>query len=282
MLSNRPTQPSYGFGTASRDQTKRIYLSKEQSDYTRGKASPGPVYRLNSSVGPQQLSHNTSSPSYAFGQRSIVEGGTQKEAHPGPGSYMMRTSMGNQVLSDCKTTPGYQFDKSNRWSSNKSDFNMSHMTPAAMVHKPAMGWLGDASAFSFGGGAKRYSVGEGPAGVKPSYVKTPGPGTYQSSSSLGEQTLSQRQSSQKPKFGTSKRGAKLYVNKDAEREMIGRHSPGPNTYLMKGSIGSQSSSKNRSVSSMKFGSSDRFSERKTINRKAVSEEVTPGPGSYST
>ncbi len=126
-------------------------------------------------------------------------------------------------------------------------------------------------------------MGKGSPGVEPSFLQAPGPGTYDSKSSLGKQSETKKQSSQQVKFGTSARGEnKVYVSRQHEREVLGNQSPGPK-YLLPNSVGPQVTSKNKSASSIKFGSSDRFSEvKQQVRRKTKYPKptVTPGPGSY--
>ena len=268
--------PSFGFGTSTRDGNEKRMLSKKAQSLTGlGTQSPGPIYKLKSSVGAQYLSANSTAPSHVFGKRDDPRARGGAPVHPpGPGTYEMMNSLGGQILSGRRSESGVTFGSGNRWSAYKKDFVEQYMTPAATTSQPAKGWLGDAASFSFGGGAKRSAVGMGPG--KPSYVRNPGPGTYQEKSSMGDQIESKRSSAQNAKFGTSQRGAKLYVNRSSERETLGKHSPGPNTYNLSGSVGRQSSSTKKSAQSFVFGSSDRFSETKAVRDLGGA----PGPGTY--
>ena len=280
-LSTKPTQPSFGFGTATRESTSKVFLSRKAKTDHIGKASPGPVYNLKSSVGKQIQSHCESAPAFMFGKRH-TKGGEENQKAPGPGKYEMPSSIGKQAMSSKSNSEKWRFPTANRWSNTKKDFSDHFGTPAARDFKPANGWLGDSAKFSFSGEAKRYDVGKGSPGVEPSFLKAPGPGTYESKSSLGTQPETKKKTSQQVKFGTSVRGSnKVYVSRQHEREVLGHQSPGPNMYILPNSVGPQISSKNKSAPSTRFGSSDRFSDIKSHNKRDEIPKVNPGPGSYA-
>ena len=278
-LSTKPTQPSFGFGTATRESTSKVFLSRKAKTDHIGKASPGPVYNLKSSVGKQIQSHCESAPAFMFGKRH-TKGGEENQKAPGPGKYEMPSSIGKQAMSSKSNSEKWRFPTANRWSNTKKDFSDHFGTPAARDFKPANGWLGDSAKFSFSGEAKRYDVGKGSPGVEPSFLKAPGPGTYESKSSLGTQPETKKKTSQQVKFGTSVRGSnKVYVSRQHEREVLGHQSPGPN--IIPNSVGPQISSKNKSAPSTRFGSSDRFSDIKSHNKRDEIPKVNSGPGSYA-
>ncbi len=69
---------------------RKVFLSRKAEADHIGKASPGPVYNLKSSVGTQVQSHNESAPSFMFGKKTNREGDATHKA-PGPGRYVTVT-----------------------------------------------------------------------------------------------------------------------------------------------------------------------------------------------
>ncbi len=64
----------------------KVFLSRKAESDHIGKASPGPVYNLKSSVGKQIQSHCQSAPSFMFGKKT-TRGGDETHKAPGPGRY---------------------------------------------------------------------------------------------------------------------------------------------------------------------------------------------------
>mmetsp|Transcript_15967 Transcript_15967/g.22056 ORF Transcript_15967/g.22056 Transcript_15967/m.22056 type:complete len:302 (+) Transcript_15967:277-1182(+) len=281
--STKPTNPAFGFGTSGRTSSTKLFFTKEQSMHNVGQISPGPIYDVQSSLGGQISSKNTSFPAFKFGARSLMDVNLAKESRPGPGTYAVEGSIGRQTASQRETAQSWKFGSSNRWASFKSDFKENYMTPGYDNPRLSKGWLGDASAFSFGTSG-RHEVGQGIPGSKPTFRLSPGPGTYALQSSLGAQQLSQKNSASQFKFGTQtrERADKVYLTHAHERALFGQHSPAPNAYTLKSSLGNQLSSKNRTSSNFRFGSADRFSETKNVRDKEGGDVPawTPGPGSY--
>ena len=264
VMSTRVSQPSYGFGNSKRSTNSKVFYTKAYTDSTRGMSSPGPVYNLPSSIGPQATSRNGTSPSFKFGARTDVSG--RKESPPGPGEYGTgKEALGPQATSNCKTGSSWKFGLSNRWSSNTQDFNAAFQTPGSHNPRPATGWLGDSSKYSFGS-SKRHEIGKGNPGANPSFRQNPAPGSYTMPSSLGQQSLSKKNSASQFKFGTSTRDSlkKVYITQGHEREYIGFHSPSPNSYRVTSSLGQQWVSRKKSSKNFKFGTADRFSEIRPI------------------
>ena len=185
VMSTRVSQPRYGFGSSKRSTNSKLFYTKAYTESARGLSSPGPVYNIPSSIGHQATSRNGTSPSFKFGARTDVSG--RKESPPGPGEYgTCKESLGPQATSNCKTGSSWKFGQSNRWSSNTQDFNAAFQTPGSLNPRPATGWLGDSSAYSFGS-SKRHEIGKGNPGSNPSFRKNPAPGSYTMPSSLGTQ-----------------------------------------------------------------------------------------------
>jgi len=223
-------------------------------------------------------SRSNSAPAYKFGARSASDANLAKESRPGPGTYAFPDSLGNQFNSKKNTAAAWKFGSSNRWSNFKSDFKACYQTPGMDLPNLAAGWLGDAAMYSFGTSG-RHVIGSGNPGSKPSFFGSPGPGTYTAQSSLGMQPMSNKETASRFKFGTATREKthKVYLTHSHEREYLGQHSPAPNAYMMKSSIGLQYSSRNTTAANFKFGSADRFSEIRTQGKIPT---LTPGPGSY--
>jgi hypothetical protein len=83
--------PLFGMGTSTRENMDKVYTSAAQErTKSFGKISPGPIYTLQDSIGPQRLSPKAGSPSRGFG--SCDRWYTQKLAArfgntPAPGAY---------------------------------------------------------------------------------------------------------------------------------------------------------------------------------------------------
>mmetsp|Transcript_15827 Transcript_15827/g.38529 ORF Transcript_15827/g.38529 Transcript_15827/m.38529 type:complete len:301 (-) Transcript_15827:345-1247(-) len=281
VCSGRETAPAYGFGSSVRDSTTKMFLSREQVAQYVGKVGPGPIYDVPSSVGAQHSSRKNTAPAYKFGSRATSDYNLAKEGRPGPGEYGIGPmSVGPQFLSKKENSTSWKFGSGNRWSSYKDTRKEFDATPGMGLPALPSGWLGDAAMFSFHGGSKRYEIGVGIPGALPSFRAAPGPGSYATISCLGQQFMSNKESASRTKFGTSSRQQqeKVYITAEHERAMIGMHSPAPNTYDAKSSIGQQWLSRNPNAQCFKFGTADRFSEIR--NKDGVSLQPTPGPGSY--
>mmetsp|Transcript_17252 Transcript_17252/g.55295 ORF Transcript_17252/g.55295 Transcript_17252/m.55295 type:complete len:300 (+) Transcript_17252:196-1095(+) len=279
-LSNKLTNPQYTFGTSNRVSGSKLLLSKEQVKRNVGQVSPGPVYDAPASFGVQNLSQRGTAPAYAFGGRANSDSNLMKEARPGPGTYPAEGAIGQQHLSRRRTAPAPKFGTSSRWSNYNKEFKEAYETPSFEHPRLTKGWLGDAPAPSMGT-SKRHQIGMGNPGSKPTFVMTPGPGSYTAASSLGAQNLSNKNSSQTVKFGSAVRESskKMYISHAHERELAGQHAPAPNLYEAKSSLGNQSSSRKITAPGTRFGTSDRFSE--VAPRKGAMPQVSPGPGSYA-
>ena len=184
------------------------------------------------------------------------------------------------MLSQKPTAANSKFGTGNRFSVTAS--GNVEATPGAADVKPASGWMGDAPAYSVYGKGKRYETGKGLAGWTPTRMITPGPGQYERESSLGNQTLSRKNTSPNVKLGTAERAAfsKQYVSPAHERSLVGQHSPGAGAYSAPSSLGNQTHSKKRTSQNTKFGSGGRFSQIKPVNEERLKSRHTPGPGSY--
>ena len=83
--STKKSMPAYGFGTSTRVQANMVYW-KGKAGAAEGKDTPGPSYKLKSSVGGQVQSDRRSGSSFGFGS-SARFGPPSKDRSPGPGEY---------------------------------------------------------------------------------------------------------------------------------------------------------------------------------------------------
>jgi len=89
--SARLSSASFGFGTTTRDQLQRVYLSPAhlKIQLCRQGAAPG-TYEVQSSLGPQVLNFKTSYPAPSFSMEERFEADRRDAAvriTPGPGAY---------------------------------------------------------------------------------------------------------------------------------------------------------------------------------------------------
>lgn len=111
-VSIRPTSPTWGLGSASRDQVNKVCSPGFMP--TPADQTPGPGnYVLGSTTGRQVLSTAPSSPSFGQGTsgRPALNG---KSTTPGPGLYRIPVSIKNQTESRRPTTPSWSFGTSQR------------------------------------------------------------------------------------------------------------------------------------------------------------------------
>lgn len=287
-VSKRPSAPSYGFGSASRAQVQKLFVSKEHSKTSGGAHSPGPsVYTLRGSVGTQPDGRKVSAPNWAFGTSERFGYANKSQAAPGPGAYAERSAFGSQATSKQQSQPIYGFGSGTREHAAKcfvsEDHNKSRHgmeSPGPMVYK-----LGGAF------GRQQQSRGANqPAWVFGStnrfqydHVKraatSPGPGAYSLGQAVGTQVSSTKSSAAAFGFGTSDRAhvAKMYISPEHEKMSQGVNSPGPMTYTLTDAVGKQYKSNNPSSASWGFGTAQRFAAQ---DGRPGARGATPGPGAY--
>lgn len=201
--STKSTLPKYGFGTSTRANVAKVYVSEEHNKTTDyGRASPGPVYMQPAGIGKQVASggpspyasggtlsmRNASQPSWVMGKAERFER-TGAERAPGPGTYGVRPAVGAQVASTKPSLPRYGFGTSNREHAAKVYISPEHEKVS--------------------GGGKHV----------------PGPGAYPIKSLTGKPVVSGKQvTGSSWGFGTSKRFT------DAFKHQKGN--PGPGHYVI--------------------------------------------------
>lgn len=74
-LAHKDSSPMFGFGTGTRDQQEKTYISKEHSALSIATRSPGPaVYDKESTLG-RNIDHLPSLPIWGFGSADRVRAG---------------------------------------------------------------------------------------------------------------------------------------------------------------------------------------------------------------
>jgi len=294
-LGGHASQPSFGFGTCSRDKAGTVFISQEHMALAcAGKASPGPAtYTLPQSVGPQPDSKMPRAPTPGFGTglRFRPRPNTAKtDGHagnnPGPGHYALPpASVGPQTLGRFRTEPLMGFGTAERKHVKKVWISQAHQKtdmhglaspgPATYALKSTMGKqdesiLPSPSAWVFGS-ATRTDVEPG--------KHSPGPAAYGLPQSVGPQPDSRKPRAATPGFGASTRDirAKIYLGEEQGKSDYGKQSPGPaaNYHLVQ-SVGHQILSQTREAGRPIFSKADRWA---TYNRE-LSKNSTPGPGAY--
>ena len=85
--SKRRSSPSYGFGSSTRGQAAKVFLSRDHAKLSAPNSSPGPsAYTLRASVGSQADGRKASSPQWVFGSSDRFSSGSVAKAE-NPGAY---------------------------------------------------------------------------------------------------------------------------------------------------------------------------------------------------
>ena len=121
--STKRSPPAYGFGSGTREQQAKVFVSQEHAALQGTSASPGPaVYTQRASVGPQVSGALESSPLWTFGTEDrwaaeARQNGMSKYAVavPGAGTYNLIPCIGERQLeSKTATMPAFGFGSSSR------------------------------------------------------------------------------------------------------------------------------------------------------------------------
>ena len=83
--SMRRSSPSFGFGSSTRTQAAKVFLSSDHAKLSTPGFSPGPsAYTLRASVGTQADGRKASSPQWVFGSSDRFGYGSKREVqNPG-------------------------------------------------------------------------------------------------------------------------------------------------------------------------------------------------------
>jgi len=298
--SKKRSPAAYGFGSSTRDQQAKVFVSQEQAALQGTSASPGPaVYTQQASVGPQASGTKESSPLWTFGTEDRWaaqqrENGTTKYAVavPGAGTYNTGVGVGQQQPeSKTRTMPAYGFGSSSREDMSKvfiseemdkvRQFGRGSPGPASFMLNPAVGKQvlsgKEQQPLWVMGTAKRFG--------KDLTGWVPAPGHYgkdedhgRIAPGVGPQVSSTYRSQPRFGFGSSDRdqAAKVYISKDHEAATGGRDAPGPGQYKITSMTGNNIVSSTKKTSqAFGFGTSSRF--RDTFKKDGF---YAPGPGAY--
>ena len=138
VLSAKKSAPSAGFGTASRAQAQKLFLTQKHMELAcAGRGSPGPaVYTLPPSVGGKQPDgRRADPPMYGFGtaarfrtKAAAAKPDGHRGNNPAPGAYASPpASVGPQVLGRFKTEPLMGFGTAERKDVKKVWISQEHM-----------------------------------------------------------------------------------------------------------------------------------------------------------
>ena len=309
VLSERASAPNYGFGTSTRDQMEKVFVSQEHAALVASSCSPGPVYDDIPAIGPQSNGRLISAPRFGFGtsnrdhmakvyissDHDKYSGGRDA---PGPGNYPVASLVG-KVNSTKSTEPRYGMGSSTREHMSKVFISNEHNTTndygkegPGPIYNPTLNQR------SYGVGNQVLSSGPSPYsaggidgvrnGSQPSWVLgkaerfekdgaawVPGPGTYPIRPAVGPQSNGRLASAPLYSFGASSREVanKVFISHEHGKVTGGRDAPGPGNYAVPSLTGKPVvAGLQRSGAKWGFGTSQRFSD--------TFKERAPGPGHY--
>ena len=128
-ISIKKAAPIYGFGSATREQANKVFVSQEHTLIALGGSdSPGPAgYILPPSVGGKQPNGKMADPPvWAFGTANRFQIG-KSEKKPGPDEYKMYPSIGgNQPDGARENAPEWGFGTATRDQINKLFISQEH------------------------------------------------------------------------------------------------------------------------------------------------------------
>ena len=227
-VSRRRSAPKYGFGSSTRQQAAKVFMSQEHAKLAPPAAStPGPsAYTLNPAVGTQVDGSKKSAPIWVFGSSDRFQGNTKPSAqNPGPGTYDMTPGVGPQTSSAKQTQPMFGFGTSTREHVSKVYVSEEHNKSLHGIESPGpvyelirgVGKQLDSKkescpAWVFGGAERITNDVRSAAG-------NPSPAAYTLNPAVGVQTASTKESSPIYGFGTSNRDhmMKLFISTEHVR-----------------------------------------------------------------
>lgn len=188
--SNKINQAAFGFGTATRDDARRVFISAAAAKVRFGAESPGPAAYSNSAiqhgVGAQPSSQRRTEPSFSIGTEKRLKYDYVERAKktPGVGLYATQASVGAQTLSANQNEPCFGFGTATRDDAGKVFLGKEQSKVRFGAESPGPASLGPgafrgtgrmvqstkstAPNATFGGSARSLGIGEA----------TPGPGSY--------------------------------------------------------------------------------------------------------
>lgn len=225
VSSARHSYPAFGFGSSTREQAAKVFISAEHAKLQPTKSiTPGPDgYTMRSTVGPQVNGAIPSAPQWVFGAAGRLDPLSRGVNVPGPGAYEQRSSLGAQVTGLYPSQPIFGMGTSTRDNvkgvyisehhSNSTFQGVNSPGPATYSLNAAVGRQNASTKANqptwVFGSSKRFA--------DPSLLrsaKLPAPGAYDAPNGVGPQFASTKRTAPLPGFGTSNRAqvAKLYVS----------------------------------------------------------------------
>ena len=303
--TRRRTAPSYGFGTSTRAQANKLFVSQEHTQLaTAGSHSPGPGagYRLHPAVGGAQPDgRRANAPRYSMTTAERFPGQKKVDISPGPGAHAVQsTAMGRQVTGAFKSEPRIGFGTAGREHVRKVFISQEHQKtdlhgmdspgPAApyslptTLGKQSQGSIKSPPTWVFSSADRKDPI---EVMQLTKSAREPGPGTYAIKTSVGGQQVDSKIASQPmPSFGTGKIDTPLYISKEHIKiSHFGKASPGPAAnYQMGTSTGKQSIARgtpehrlSATQPSWMFPTASRWA----YLEKEARSNSTPGPGAYN-
>ena len=295
VSSRRVSAPSFGFGSATRENQEKVFVSQEHAALTGKPCSPGPVYMMRAAVGPQVDGAIASAPQWSFSNDERFEKLSKYATEiPAPGHHDVQSGIGDQTLSSKASLPHYGFGTATRdqvqkvyitSDHNKALFGRGSPGPSTYMLNPAMGKQRLSSGPSgYSRSSKNQSqpswvMGKAERFEPDRAIQMPGPCAYTITPAVGVQVSSKKPSLPRFGFGSGTRddAAKVYIS--AEHEKVssgGKDVPGPGAYPIKAMTGNRNaSSKQPTGSAWGFGTSKRFGD--PVLRANADN---PGPGQY--
>ncbi|MEW5299046.1 MAG: hypothetical protein WDW36_002096 [Sanguina aurantia] len=255
VKSFNQSNPSWGFGTGSRDAFLKLYLSQEQAKAMNGNNSQGAVYKNFSAIGPQPESKYLSATAPGFGTAARKTGSARFSGAPGPVFGNATRDTQSKVWLDDELMKTYAGRESPGPNSYK---------PFEGIGKQVDSKYGSAPSWRQGTSERFRGAPSGKDGDGSAWIQV---------AAIGKQAQSNKQTLPSFKIGTGQRDAakKLFISKEHEKGQYGENSPGPVTGQFVSSIGIQTLSVKSSAPSWGFGTGKRI--------KDYGNEA-PGPGAY--
>ena len=295
--STKKSAPSVGFGSGTREQAGKLFVSQEHTALaTAGKHSPGPAtYLLPPSVGGKQPDGRKADPPvWGFGTAQRFRPRTapmKPDGHagntPGPGHYEKPpASVGPQVLARFSSAPLMGFGTAERKNVKKVWISQDHQkrdnhgldspgpaapyTLASTMGKQMASTIESPPAWAFSSAARTQ--------VEPGRF-SPGPASVVLPQAVGPQPDSRKPRAATPGFGASTRDirAMIYLGPAQDKAAHGKIGPGPAAqYNLVDAVGKQVHSKTASAPGVAFSKASRWANYE----REIKKNSTPGPGAY--
>jgi len=275
--SNLKSEPVFGFGSGTRQQREKIFISKEVSKAEVSAEGPGAIYNLPASIGGKQPDGQKSDPPvWTFNKANRfpkaskdLPGGVEDPGHKYNIEQPLGRSPSSGQLSHVRSEPLFTFGTSTREKIEKASFpkpGIEAPGPGSYVREGSFGKIVN----SRYGTQPRFTMSS--RSVMPDGSKAREGGShYDLPGTFMRQPSSRFANGSSVSFGTSTRAQQQKMrNPEAD-------SPGPAAgYMVSGALGKQLNSRNRSGGTSVFSKDTRFKD--VFKKKDV--YIVPGPGSY--